>query len=46
MKDKKQWLIRLFIIRFSVSVVVLPCGIINIHGLFGEITSSTITDDG
>lgn len=47
MKDKKQWLIRLFIIlfSFSVSVVVLPCGIINTHGLFGEIVSSTITDE-
>ena len=45
MKEKKQWLIRLFIILFSVSVsvAVLPCGIINTHGLFGEITSSTIT---
>ena len=47
MKEKKQWLIRLFIILFSVSVsvAVLPCGIINTHGLFGEITSSTITND-
>lgn len=45
MKDKKQWLIRLFIILFSVSVstAVLHCGIINTYGLFGEITSSTIT---
>lgn len=47
MKEKKQWLIRLFIILFSVSVsvAVLPFGIINAHGLFGEITSSTITND-
>lgn len=47
MKEKKQWLIRLFIILFSVSVsvAVLSCGIINTHGLFGEITSSTITND-
>ena len=47
MKEKKQWLIRLFIILFfvSISVAVLPCGIINTHGLFGEITSSTITND-
>lgn len=46
MKDKKQWIIRLFIILFSisVSVTVLPCGIINIHGLFGEITTSTVTN--
>ena len=47
MKEKKQWLIRLFIILFSVSVsvAVLPCGIINTYGLFGEITSWTITHD-
>lgn len=46
-KDKKQWIIRLFIILFSisVSVTVLPCGIINTHGLFGEITTSTVTND-
>lgn len=47
MKDKKQWIIRLFIILFSISVyvTVLPCGIINTHGLFGEITTSTVTND-
>ena len=47
MKEKKQWFIRLFIILFSasVSVAVLPCGIINTYGLFGEITSSTIMND-
>ncbi|MCI6812884.1 MAG: hypothetical protein SOX11_03405 [Lachnospiraceae bacterium] len=47
MKEKKQWLLRLFIILFSasVSVAVLPCGIINTHGLFGEIISSTIAND-
>lgn len=47
MKDKKQWTIRLFIILFSisVSVTVLPCEIVNTHGLFGEITTSTVTND-
>ena len=47
MQEKKQWMIKLFIILFSVSVsvAVLPCGIINTYGLFGEITSSTLTDD-
>ena len=47
MKENKKWLIRLFIILFSASVswAVLPCGIINTHGLFGEITSSTIIND-
>lgn len=47
MKDKKQWFIRWFIVLFSisVSVTVLPCGIINTHGLFGEVTASTVTND-
>lgn len=47
MKDKKYWFIRLFIILFSISVsaAVIPCGIINTHGLFGEITASTVTND-
>lgn len=47
MREKKQWIIRLFIILFSisVSVTVLPCGIINIHGLFGEVTTFTVTND-
>ena len=29
----------------SVSVAVFPCGIINVHGLFGEIVTSTIAED-
>ena len=47
MKEKKQWLIRLFIILFSasVSVAVIPCGIINTYGLFGEIISSTVISE-
>ena len=47
MKDKKLWLIRLFIILFSISisVAILPCGIINAHGLFGELTSQAVADD-
>lgn len=47
MKDKKHLYIRILIILFSVSVsvTVLPCGIINTYGFFGEISSSTITRD-
>lgn len=47
MKYKKQWIIGLFIFLFSVSVsiMVLPCELINAHGLFGEIISSTVTSD-
>ena len=38
---KKYWIIRLFFVLFtmSVSVAILPCGIINVHSLFGEITT-------
>ena len=47
MENKKSWLLRLFILLFSVSVsaTVLPSGIVNVYGLFGEITSSTETED-
>jgi hypothetical protein len=46
MKKKKQWLIRLLILLFmvSVSTTVIPCGIINTIGLFGEVKSSTVTE--
>jgi hypothetical protein len=46
MKNKKQWLIRLLILLFtvSVSITVIPCGIINAIGLFGEVKSSTVTE--
>ena len=29
----------------SVSVAILPCGIINVNGLFGEITAHVIVED-
>ena len=47
MENKKRWLLRLFILLFSVSVsaTVLPSGIVNVYGLFGEITSSAVTED-
>jgi hypothetical protein len=47
MKNKKQWLIRLLILllTLSVSITVIPCGIINTIGLFGEVKSSTVTED-
>lgn len=47
MDKRKYWVIRLFIVLFtmSVSVAVLPCGIINVHGLFGEVTASTVVED-
>lgn len=47
MEKKKRWLLRLFILLFSVSVsaTVLPSGIVNVYGLFGEITSSAVMED-
>lgn len=47
MGGKKYWLIRLFFVLFtvSVSVAVLPCGNLNVHGLFGEVVTSTVMGD-
>ena len=47
MNGKKQILQRFLIFLFtvSVSVTVLPCGMINILGLFGEVKSSAVTED-
>ena len=47
MDRRRHWVIRLFLVLFtiSVSVAVIPCGIINVHGLFGEIVASTAAED-
>lgn len=47
MDKKRHWAIRLFLVFFTiyVSVAVIPCGIINIHGLFGEIVTSIAAED-
>ncbi len=47
MNKRKPWAIRLFLVLFtiSVSVAVIPCGIINVHGLFGEIVTSAVAED-
>lgn len=47
MNKRKKWIVRLFLVFFtlSISVTVIPCGIVNVHGLFGEIKSSVITED-
>lgn len=47
MGKKKYWIIRLFFVFFtlSVSVAILPCGIINIHGIFGEVIKSIVIED-
>lgn len=45
--NRKHWIIRLFLVFFtlSVSVTVIPCGVINAYGLFGETTVSFIGED-
>ena len=47
MDKKKYWIIRLFFVLFSmsVSIAILPCGIINVHGLFGEVTTYVVVED-
>lgn len=47
MNFKNRIFCKLFITFFalSVSAAVLPCGLINVHGLFGEIKSTIITED-
>lgn len=47
MDKRKHWIIRVFLILFmiSVSVAVIPCEIINVHGLFGEILTSAVVED-
>ena len=47
MVRKKYWILRLFFVLFtmSVSAAILPCGIINVHGLFGEVTAHVIVED-
>ena len=47
MDRRKYWRLRLFFVLFtmSVSVAILPCGIINVHGLFGEVTAHVIVED-
>ena len=46
MNYKSKILFRLAIILFTVSIstAVIPCGLINAYGLFGEVKSSTVTD--
>ncbi len=47
MDKKKHWMLRLFFVLFtiSVSVTVLPCGIINVYGMFGQITTYAPIED-
>ena len=42
MNKETHWMIRLFILLFSisVSVAIVPCGVVNIYGALGEVYSS------
>ena len=42
MKRENYWMMRLFILLFSisVSVAIVPCGVVNIYGVLGEVYSS------
>lgn len=42
MKNRRHWIIHLLIVFFtiSVSVAIVPCGVVNIYGALGEIYSS------
>ena len=45
--DKKNFMLRLFIVLYTISVstTIMPCGIVNIHGLFGELKSSVVAEE-
>ena len=42
MKRENHWMIRFFILLFSisVSVAIIPCGVVNVYGALGEVYSS------
>lgn len=42
MKKENHWMMRLFILLFSisVSVAIVPCGVVNVYGALGEVYSS------
>lgn len=43
---KKQCFLKILILLFSVSVsmTVVPCHAVNAHGLFGEVTASSVSE--
>ena len=46
MKNKKHWIIHLFIMLFiiSISVAIVPCGVVNVYGALGEVYSSVTVE--
>lgn len=47
MRHKKELIVRLFLVLFSlsVSVTVIPCGLVIVHGLFWEIKSAAVSEE-
>lgn len=47
MKRKNHWMMRLFILLFSISisVAIVPCGVVNVYGALGEIYSSVAIEN-
>lgn len=47
MERKKIWLLRLLYVLFfaSISLTVLPAVTVNVHGLFGEVTTSIAVEE-
>ena len=48
MSHREYFLLRLFLVLFtvSVSVTVIPSGIVTAYGLFGEVKTSVVTEEG
>ena len=48
MSRKENFLLRRFLIFFtlSVSVAVIPCGIVTAYGIFGEARTFVVTEEG
>ena len=42
MKRENHWMMRLFILLFSISmsIAIVPCGVVNVYGAVGEVYSS------
>lgn len=46
MKRENHWMLRLCILLFSISmsVAIVPCGVVNVYGTLGEVYSSVIIE--
>ena len=46
MKNSRHWIIHLFIMLFTISILVaiVPCGVVNVYGALGEVYSSVTVE--